>query len=376
LTAGLPTYPYKGGKNSIWGNTNFDAQAYQSGTIIACRNWWGSDGIQTDVFSGGYINSSLPLTSDPWAGGPPPMSNPITNNTGDGDSELLNPENPDDSFAEIYTGITLETEGRINDAVNHYKQMINNDLHPRFAFSSLARIKNRFSREDIEVYFNSLSSENNLRGELKLIAANLLASMLLDKGNYTGAINIYDRIINLSPTSYYGITAMFEKYFAALNYKKDRELAASLLGEIQSLPYDDEDFLIRKEMAEFLLYGFQESDNKFGKPLGSSDNNSIEIPKEFSLLGNYPNPFNPTTNISYSLPFASSVDLTIYDIMGREIKSFVFSSQSSGIQNIIWDGRNSNGENVSSGIYLYRIRLQSLENNESFEKTAKLIMMK
>ena len=76
------------------------------------------------------------------------------------------------------------------------------------------------------------------------------------------------------------------------------------------------------------------------------------------------------------MPFQSSIELVIYDIMGREVKSFNISSQSAGNQNIFWDGTNKNGNSVSSGIYLYRIRIKSLENNETFVKTAKLMMLK
>jgi flagellar hook assembly protein FlgD len=75
------------------------------------------------------------------------------------------------------------------------------------------------------------------------------------------------------------------------------------------------------------------------------------------------------------LPYQSSVDLVIYDIIGREIKSFS-TTQSAGYQNILWDGRNNFGSTVSSGIYIYRIKIKSLENTEAFEKSAKLLMLK
>src|SRR5690606_4909512 len=61
---------YTGHRNSIWGNSSKDAYAYQNGTILAQQNWWGSDGAQTYTASGGYIDASHPLTSDPWSGIP------------------------------------------------------------------------------------------------------------------------------------------------------------------------------------------------------------------------------------------------------------------------------------------------------------------
>ena len=100
------------------------------------------------------------------------------------------------------------------------------------------------------------------------------------------------------------------------------------------------------------------------------------IPDDFSLIGNYPNPFNPTTNIIYSIPYESSVDLKIFDIMGREVRSYNINAQSPGTQNIIWDGKNSLGENVTSGIYLYRLILNSLVNQERFEIASKMLLLK
>ncbi len=62
--------------------------------------------------------------------------------------------------------------------------------------------------------------------------------------------------------------------------------------------------------------------------------------------------------------------------MGREVKVFNLPVQSSGYQTITWNGTNDNGVSVSSGVYLYRIRIKSLENNETFVKTSKLMLMK
>lgn len=100
------------------------------------------------------------------------------------------------------------------------------------------------------------------------------------------------------------------------------------------------------------------------------------LPSEYSLLGNYPNPFNPSTTIKYSLPKESSVELKIYDIMGREIKTFAISSQPAGNNEIHWDGTNNNGVRVTSGVYIYRIKLKALDGIRVFEKCAKLVLTK
>ena len=95
------------------------------------------------------------------------------------------------------------------------------------------------------------------------------------------------------------------------------------------------------------------------------------------LLGNYPNPFNPSTTISYALPFNSNVELAIYDLTGKVVKEFIINGQSAGYQNIVWSGINRNGSLVSSGVYFYRFKAVSLEkNNEVYTKTTKMMIVK
>ena len=110
---------------------------------------------------------------------------------------------------------------------------------------------------------------------------------------------------------------------------------------------------------------------------GSTITLNNNLPDEYILNGNYPNPFNPATKISYNLPRTSSVEIEIFDILGKKVKSFTFFSQSAGKQGVIWNGTNSNNQQVASGIYLYHFKAVSLEGKkEVFEKTAKLLLLK
>ncbi len=81
-----------------------------------------------------------------------------------------------------------------------------------------------------------------------------------------------------------------------------------------------------------------------------------DVPMEYALTQNYPNPFNPTTQIQFSIPERADVTLTIYDITGREVTQLVNESLGTGTYTATWDGRNANGQLVSSGVYLYRIQ--------------------
>ena len=73
-------------------------------------------------------------------------------------------------------------------------------------------------------------------------------------------------------------------------------------------------------------------------------------PKEFFLSQNYPNPFNPSTNIKFTLPKPENVKIEVYNIIGQKIETLLNKSMSAGYHEVEF-----NGQNLASGIYLYRI---------------------
>jgi hypothetical protein len=102
------------------------------------------------------------------------------------------------------------------------------------------------------------------------------------------------------------------------------------------------------------------------------DESSIAIPQEFSLHSNRPNPFNPTTVISYDLPDEFHVVLTVYDVLGREIRTLVNETQSAGTKTVTFDG-----SSLSSGVYYYRIEATSIAHpGEMYQKVMKMVLTK
>jgi glucuronoarabinoxylan endo-1,4-beta-xylanase len=82
---------------------------------------------------------------------------------------------------------------------------------------------------------------------------------------------------------------------------------------------------------------------------------STNLPTKFELEQNYPNPFSSSTAIPYELKTQSDIQATIYDILGRIIRKFNVGQQSIGLHSVLWDGRNSFGKRVASGVYFYRL---------------------
>lgn len=76
----------------------------------------------------------------------------------------------------------------------------------------------------------------------------------------------------------------------------------------------------------------------------------------FYLYQNYPNPFNPSTNITFTLPGETQASLSIYNIEGRLVKTLVNGLIGGGLRTVTWDGTDANGNPVSTGVYLYRLR--------------------
>ena len=98
-------------------------------------------------------------------------------------------------------------------------------------------------------------------------------------------------------------------------------------------------------------------------------------PKEYSLFQNYPNPFNPSTTIKYAIPFESNVKISVYNITGQLIKVLVNSEQPTGNHEVSFS-TNSNGVQLSSGIYFYTIEAQAVGGSGSFRQTKKMVLMK
>ncbi len=94
------------------------------------------------------------------------------------------------------------------------------------------------------------------------------------------------------------------------------------------------------------------------------------IPLKYYLHQNYPNPFNPITTLNYGLPEDAMANITIYDMMGREVKTLTYGFQTSGYKSVEWNATNDQGEPVSAGVYLYKIQAGD------FVDTKKMILLK
>jgi len=102
--------------------------------------------------------------------------------------------------------------------------------------------------------------------------------------------------------------------------------------------------------------------------LGLDDD--VKVTRRSNLVGNYPNPFNPATTISFSLAQPADVKLVIFDALGREVITLLDGPQQTGGHKVLWNGLDKRGNTVSSGVYFYQL------TSENYNKTMKMVLMK
>lgn len=101
-----------------------------------------------------------------------------------------------------------------------------------------------------------------------------------------------------------------------------------------------------------------------------SSSTASSVPRTFGLNQNWPNPFNPSTDISFDVPVNTHVQLNIFNVLGQQVRSLVDRDMPAGTHTVVWDGRNDDGGSVSSGVYFYRIQARD------FTATKKMMMLK
>ncbi len=104
--------------------------------------------------------------------------------------------------------------------------------------------------------------------------------------------------------------------------------------------------------------------------VGIDNPGDVSVIKTPTLQRNYPNPFNPVTTISFTLPKIMDVQLAVYDVLGRKVRTLIDGKQQVGAHVVQWSGTNDHGVQVGSGIYYYRLK------TENYDRTMKMVLVK
>ncbi|HOD54615.1 MAG TPA: T9SS type A sorting domain-containing protein [Candidatus Cloacimonadota bacterium] len=257
------------------------------------------------------------------------------------------------------SALTYESEGEFNNAEAEYRSLIN--TYPQSALSknvlnTLLNIE-RYSDndyQDLKSYYQTNPVSDSLEASYLSNYCNIQLS------NFNESLGYFENIINNPPSVQDSLCAIVD--FINLNQYMEENGTKS---EYKAL--------FKKYLPKNIKQ-INEFKNKIFADLTrenlSFENSTNDLPiKPVELFANYPNPFNPSTTISYSLPETSHVSLKVYNIKGQLVKTLVNGSRDKGVSKEVWHGDNDDKKPVTSGIYLYKLQI----NNETLTRKMMLI---
>ncbi|NQV19721.1 MAG: right-handed parallel beta-helix repeat-containing protein [Armatimonadetes bacterium] len=312
--------------------------------INCCFNWWGSDPPDSEKF---YPTGNSYFIYDPWDES---SNHPLP---GGGIGE--------DSDARIAYNSALEAEGNedYSSAAVMYNDIINTYPLSEEALLSLRRLficeKNAYGNMyNLKIFYEELANNCPEDTVFCLLSRNLAIDCDKENELYEDALLQYSDILESPIDEADSIFTQINIMNTLLELEgsgRNTVCIENLPENIRRLnPADVQDFQIKsKNLLDYLL----------GEP-EPEEEPSDTFPACVSLHRNYPNPFNPTTTISFSIPEESKVDLSIYNIKGQKVRNLVSDDFKKGIHSVIWNGVDESGKSIASGVYFYKLNVNGI----------------
>ncbi|MCX6158561.1 MAG: T9SS type A sorting domain-containing protein [Ignavibacteriae bacterium] len=242
-----------------------------------------------------------------------------------------------------------EKQGQYIQAISKYKQLLNNYKNNIFAYNSLAHIFNCLEKSKSnngqyishQNYLTQIKNNTQYSKEIRELAEDFIIKSKLRRSLIDEAISDYSEIYLQNQNTPKGIHALINK------------------ESLVSLKQDTTDGISNPLRYKNHLLSALNKDNS------KKINNGNNIPVQFEMFGNYPNPFNPQTNIKFGLPIKSFVTIKIYNISGKEIETLVDGFVDAGYHTLLF-----NASKYSSGIYFYKL----VSNNNVY--SGKMVLIK
>lgn len=358
------SWPIFGGPAQGSGFNSFSVNSYniylRSGppSLYAYSNYWGVYPDPSGTFllgSGSTIlaNSPLPPANDPWLGYPFPKAAgfPLAEfptPAGSTQTNLLTTEeqgdpkvNAEDNM--LFSGIKLRVEKGKKEAVDFFKAHIEKHPYNQAAYVELYNCVDNETIDDLLTYFSSLPGSAAKEHEL------LLAYLHLKKGNVGLAKKVNNNIIAKYPNTPLAVRAQLNNVYICLYNEDKLDDAVSLYTEAVNKPELSTSFELSLVQSAIEIYA--QTHGKEKPSLPELPQSESEIPGEISMQQNFPNPFNPSTTISYQLPSEGFVCIKIYDMLGREVETLVNEFKTAGSHQIQF-----NASQLASGVYFYKLQ--------------------
>ncbi|MBN2571984.1 MAG: T9SS type A sorting domain-containing protein [Ignavibacteriales bacterium] len=381
---GRVTCESNGGKNIFNYQIDYYLVSEEYTEIYAENNYWGAINPISNKFQlneGGWVDYEPHLSTFPIINGPQNLSpEELAFNN---DMKNINPTITEEDIMKLYDpnkkwklkykmffaqrmldlGFNKSVKTISSEVIQQYPDSIQTLLALNL-FCTASQITEDY--KDIKKILNII---NKSKEKKKSYSYADLISLSIEEENYI------QRVDNLL-LKYKGENIieliLYNKFLHFYFDEANEVLAGSVLKELEIL-YPES---VLTEDAIYLLTSKIKEPSTLQKYLSKEEyfhevEDTYEIPTEYKLENNYPNPFNPTTVISYQLPVVSDVRLVVYDILGREIVKLVNGVENAGYKKVEW-----NGSNLASGIYIYRLEAVSIESGKVFSEVRKMIMLK
>ncbi len=308
-------------------------------------NWWGEPNPPGSRFEPTYRWRYLPCDQQPWG----------EDEGGRSAAEL--------AFA---NAIALEESGNYLAAEAAYRNVVANYTTDALASEALTRTfyctqdgNGNFNSQG--VYYRDLADTCSVAIIAKF-ASELEWRSLVEVTEYQDALDQCEAVIANPPSLADSVLAVIDVGFIYLAAQANGGGLDALdpVGMFPELkPSSYEDYLQRKDELFALLH-----------PTENQKDERTLVPMGYTLYKPYPNPFNASTRISYSLQDIRNVNIVIFDVLGRKVATLVDDRQAAGDYNVVWSGQSSTGDPVSSGIYFIR-----METETGFQ-SAKMLLLK
>ncbi len=185
----------------------------------------------------------------------------------------------------------------------------------------------------------------------------------------SSGIKDLDSEIELEPNKLYNVCALYNGRDIELYIDGELDAFSDFSGTLLTTPIDlmigqvlpnNTEYNFKGTLDDIRIYNYAISYNRiknlYDIPTSLRAQNTIKLPVQNNLYQNYPNPFNAATLISFDLKELSYVNLEIYDLLGRKIRTVLSEEKSPGYYKVEWEGLNDYGIQVATGIYIYSIK--------------------
>jgi hypothetical protein len=252
------------------------------------------------------------------------------------------------------------------EAYRIFKDIITTTKDTSWAHQALRGLAHTFTASKEPVLLDEFIALAGQPGLLQAAAQQAVVHAYRVLGDKEAALNAATELYTQYPETDFADFGRRAALYLLWELERNDE-AATLRATIT--PEDEMD-LAELAIMESLLTGKDVDASEWSIKSGSAKAGRT-VQAAYKLFENYPNPFNPTTTIRYSVPELSAVTLEIYDISGRLVSELVHSDIQAGTHTLDFDG-----SSLASGIYVYKIKANSLESPKEFSKVGRMVLLK